>query len=161
MRWEGFRLELPMRRSCTIALLLLFGCDRPPSGKAAFPSYKEPRMFAGKWEGHWEHTAFRECGTPENCANSLAECDVQVAESARADWKRLMPDPTGTYWIEFVGRKRAASPAEMADNLDPQECAVEVQRLLTACQSSSPLYPDSEGQRPACASTVHAGRSKS
>jgi hypothetical protein len=141
-----------MRYFVTTALLSLLGCQPAPSEQTASPAFGAPRVFAGKWEGHWEYTAFRECGTPENCVNAVADCGVDVAQSARADWRRLKPNPSAHYWVEFIGRSRAASPAETADNLDSQECAVEIQRLLRACQSFSPIYPNAQEQRPLCAS---------
>lgn len=148
-----------MRYSATFAALLLSGCQPSHSERTASPAFGAPRVFAGKWEGDWEYTAFRECGTPKNCVKAVTDCGVEVAESARADWRRLMPDPTEHYWVEFIGRSRMSSPAELADNLSPQQCVVEVQRLLKACVSFSPVYPNDEERHPSCAS-VHSPTSQ-
>lgn len=145
-------LGLCMRYFSSLAILLLFGCDRAPLAESASPAFEELRTFAGKLEGNWEHVGFRECGTPENCSKSFADCGVEVAETARKDWAHLRSDEN--YWLEFIGRRRAASSAEARDNLDPHECVIEVQRLLRACESSSPIYPDESGQRPSCASAL-------
>ena len=151
---DAYELGCRMRRLCNLASLLLLGCSSSPQAESVVPTFGQSRVFAGKLEGNWEYVAFRECGTPENCFNSVSDCGVEVSEAAKGDWARLLPNPEDSYWIVFVGRKRAASLAEFADNLDSQECVVEVQRLQTACESSSPIYPDQDGQRPACASAA-------
>ena len=79
-------------------------------------------------------------------------CGVEVTTAARDDFSKRTPRRDAYYWIEFIGRRRGATKAEMADNLDAQDCFVEVQQLVRACESSSPIYPDGDGKRPDCAS---------
>jgi hypothetical protein len=124
------------------------------------PPYGKPRQFAGKIEGNWEYGVFRECRLPAACAERFKSCGYKLTLSAQKDWSRLLPEATQeNYWIEFVGRKRTASHNEMADNLDPQMCIVEIQKVTAACVSSSPIYPDENGAFPACAS-IHGPRTR-
>ena len=133
-------------------IILLSGCWGDATVSDA-PAFGERRRFAGKIEGNWEYGSFRECGTLKHCTDMFKSCGYSVSESARTDWKRLLKNQReANYWVEFVGRRRDASHAEESDNLDPQECVVEVEQVLTACESSSPIYPDENGQLPECAS---------
>ena len=119
------------------------------------PTFEGSRRFAGKIEGNWEYGHFRECGTLKGCSIAVKSCGYTVAGAAKADWNRLLANESDrSYWIEFLGRKRPASRAEALDNLDPQECVIEVEKLLTACESASPIYPDERGKLPACASSA-------
>lgn len=118
------------------------------------PQFGPLRQFAGKIEGNWEYGAFRECGSPKKCSNAFKSCGYTVTGSARNERSRLLPqEARQNYWIEFFGRKRTASIEEMSDNLNPVLCVVEIQRIIVACESASPIYPDQEGKFPTCASS--------
>jgi len=141
-----------MRGTVLCFALLLSGCWRDATVQDP-PAFGVRHRFAGKIEGNWEYGSFRECGTPKRCFDAIDYCGYSVSDSAKADWKRLLKNEReADYWVEFVGRRRPATHAEASDNLDPKECVVEVLEVLTACESSSPIYPDENGKMPECAS---------